>query len=156
MKLIFSRLNDIWQSRAPRERALLLAGALFLAVTGWVFGLILPAVQGSARLNASLPSLAARAVQVELLAKAAPTQLPAKPSVSKPSADTVSASLIAAGLTMEAARVTGAGADLQVQLTDAPAQPLWTWLLNAFSSSAALKRSASGAWSGSVKLPVAP
>ena len=58
------RLRELWNERAPRERALLAGGALAIALVALVVLLWQPGLAASGRLSATLPKLRA---QVELM-----------------------------------------------------------------------------------------
>jgi len=94
-------LRQFWLERAPRERQLLLAGAVFLAAVLLYLVAIQPAVSGVARLQRVLPQTRLQAAQLEALVTEAKS-LRAQPSVAAAGqADaraSLDASLLAAGL----------------------------------------------------------
>ncbi|MEP6609338.1 MAG: type II secretion system protein M [Burkholderiaceae bacterium] len=122
-------LRLFWAERAPRERAILLAGgALVLAaVIFWL--LIEPAYKGIGRLERSLPQQRAGAAELEALLSEVKT-MRTKAQVASVSGDVrgaVDASLARAGI--KAARIVPlSDGDLQLAFTDVPYGSWAPWL----------------------------
>jgi general secretion pathway protein M len=117
-------LKQFWAERAPRERAILLAGGVLLALVIVYLVLIEPAWTGIARLEKSLPQQRANAAELEALL-AEVKALKAKPAVATMSAadarGALEGSLTRAGL--KATRIVPlSDGDIQLTFSDVPAQ----------------------------------
>ena len=123
-------LRLFWAERAPRERAILLAGgAALLAVIVFLL-LIEPAYTGIGRLERSLPQQRAGASELEALLSEVKT-MRARPQVASVSAGDVRAaidiSLTRAGI--KAARIVPlSDGDMQLTFSDVPYASFAPWL----------------------------
>jgi general secretion pathway protein M len=125
-------LKQFWSERAPRERTILLVGAVLLLAVVVYLVAIEPAWTGIARLEKSLPQQRAQAAELEALLAEVKT-VKARPAVATMSAtDARSAlenSLTKAGL--KAARIVPLSeGDIQVTFSDVPISKWAPWLAN--------------------------
>jgi general secretion pathway protein M len=126
-------LKQFWAERAPRERAILLAGGVLLALVIVYLVLIEPAWTGIARLEKSLPQQRANAAELEALL-AEVKALKAKPAVATMSAadarGALEGSLTRAGL--KATRIVPlSDGDIQLTFSDVPVGRWAPWLAGA-------------------------
>jgi general secretion pathway protein M len=126
-------LKQFWAERAPRERAILLAGGVLLALVIVYLVLIEPAWTGIARLEKSLPQQRANAAELEALL-AEVKALKAKPAVATMSAadarSALEGSLTRAGL--KATRIVPlSDGDIQLTFSDVPVGRWAPWLAGA-------------------------
>jgi general secretion pathway protein M len=126
-------LKQFWSERAPRERMVLVAGAVLLLGVLLYLIAIEPAWKGIARLERSLPLQRAQAAELEaLLAEVKSTK--ARPAVATMSAadarSALEGSLNKAGL--KAARIVPLSeGDIQLTFSDVPISKWAPWLANA-------------------------
>lgn len=126
-------LKQFWSERAPRERMVLVAGAVLLLGVVVYLVAIEPAWTGIARLERSLPLQRAQAAELEaLLAEVKTTK--ARPAVATMSAadarSALEGSLTKAGL--KAARIVPLSeGDIQLTFSDVPVSKWAPWLANA-------------------------
>jgi general secretion pathway protein M len=123
-------LKQFWAERAPRERAILLAGGLLLAIVILYLLLIEPAWTGISRLEKSLPQQRANAAELEALL-AEVKALKARPAVATMSAadarGALEGSLTRAGI--KATRIVPlSDGDIQMTFSDVPVGRWAPWL----------------------------
>ncbi len=123
-------LKLFWAERAPRERAILLAGGTALLAVVVFLLLIEPAYTGIGRLERSLPQQRAGAAELEALLSEVKT-MRARPQVASVSAGDVRAaidtSLTRAGI--KAARIVPlSDGDMQLTFSDVPYASWAPWL----------------------------
>ncbi len=123
-------LRQFWSDRAPRERRILVLGALFLLLLIAYFTLIAPAAAGIVRLQRLLPQTGAQAAELETLVTEA-KRLRALPPVGAAGAGdpraAIGASLEAAGLA-PAHSVPTPNGDLRLSFANVPYSKWTTWL----------------------------
>lgn len=126
-------MRQFWSDRAPRERRILVVGALFLVLLIAYFTLIAPAVSGITRLQRLLPQTGAQAAELETLVTEA-KRLRALPPVgttgSGDARTAIGASLEAAGLA-PAHSVPTPNGDLRLSFVNVPYSKWTTWLAGA-------------------------
>ncbi len=123
-------LKLFWAERAPRERAILLAGGAAVVAVLVFLLLIEPAYKGIGRLERSLPQQRAGAAELEALLSEVKT-MRARPQVASVSAGDVRAaidtSLTRAGI--KAARIVPlSDGDMQLTFSDVPYASFAPWL----------------------------
>lgn len=123
-------LKLFWAERAPRERSILLAGAVLLAMAILYLVAIEPAWTGITRLERSLPQQRANAAELEALLAEVKT-MKTRPAVATMSAadarKALEESLTRAGI--KAARIVPlSDGDVQLTFTDVPVGRWAPWL----------------------------
>jgi general secretion pathway protein M len=126
-------LKQFWAERAPRERAILLAGGGLLVLVVLYLLLIEPAWTGIGRLERSLPRQRAEAAELDALLAEVKT-MKARPAVATMSAtdarSALESSLAKAGL--KATRIVPlSDGDVQLTFADVPVGRWAPWLANA-------------------------
>lgn len=119
-------LAEFWAARAARERALLAAAAVFVALALCYAVLLDPALTGRAKLHKNLPELRQQVAQLQTLAGQA-AQFSAQPAPQVAvSEQGIKAALAQLGLQPQSVML--AGGLVKVQLNDASFAALLEWL----------------------------
>jgi len=124
---IKDQLSLYWLARTEQERKYLTIGGATVAGALVYMLFIGPAVDGKAKLNASLPKLRVEAATMQALAQEA-AELAARPApqVTPMTRETITASLAARSITPASLIITGEYA--KVQLTGVSFANLYSWL----------------------------